>query len=321
MKKPTILVTDPIGGESAAIRSLLEAHGMHAIIATCEGWRNQISSANAMIVNSTVISSAEILQATKTKVIVRLGVGVDNIDVATATDSGIWVANVPDYCADEVAEHALAMILSLTRRLRSSHMELARGTWNQLGHRGIRLVHETTLGIVGFGRLGRSLARKSAAMGFRVVGHDPCLESGDQGIAGISFLSFEELLSVADIVSLHLPLTEGTRHLIDARRLRLMKRTAFLINVSRGGLVDEAALVKAIMSEELGGAGLDTFESEPLPRHSPLHGHPNVILTPHMAFLSEASLMSLQRQAVEEVTRVLAGQPPKNPVNEVNSDA
>lgn len=314
MTRATILVTDPIGSDTSVFRQAAEAAGVALLVGDAAGWQQHVPQADAIIANLAPLDAGTLARAARCRIVARLGVGVDSVDVAAATARRIWVTNVPRYCTDEVAEHAIALILALQRRLRPAQADLERGQWNQLAYRGIQRARETTLGIIGLGQLGRATARRAAALGFRLLGHDPAPADADPGIA-MRLCGFDEVLAAADIVSLHLPLVPETRNLIDAGRIARMKPGAFLVNVSRGGLVDEAALLAALAAGHLGGAALDAFEREPLPAASPLHRHPNLILTPHIAFLSEQSLVSLQRQAVEDVLRVLSGRQPLNPVN------
>ncbi len=316
MRPFLVLATDPIGGDDSALRAPVEAAGGTLLTPQDGPLTNHLDRVDAIITNLVTIDREMLAATHHCRIVARLGVGVDSVDVQAATDAGIWVTNVPHYCTDEVAEHALALILGLQRRLRRSQQDLEAGIWNQLSYRGVNRAADTTLGIIGLGQLGRATAKKAMGVGYRVVGHDPAVTKNDE-IPGVGILGLDEVLASADIVSLHVPLVDRTRHLIDARRIAQMKRGAILVNVSRGGLVDEHALLKALDEGRLGGAGLDAYEMEPLPPDSPLHGHSDLLLTPHIAFLSEQSLISLQRQAVDEVLRALSGGRPSNPVNEV----
>ncbi|WP_375573091.1 C-terminal binding protein [Ahrensia marina] len=310
-------MTDPIGGDTSLIERSLAAHGAEVLVPAAKSLHALLPEADAMIVNLATIDTVALKNAPRCRIIARLGVGVDGVDVRQATERGIWVTNVPRYCTDEVAEHTLALILALQRQLRPAQRDLERGLWNQLSYRNIHKASETTLGIVGLGELGRATAAKALAVGFKVIGFDPALASGTT-THGVGIVPLDDLLEASDVVSLHLPLTDHTRHLMNAQRLSEMRRGAFLINVSRGGIVDEQALLNALRDGHLAGAALDAFETEPLPGSSPLHGADNLILTPHIAFLSEESLESLQTQAVDEVIRVMAGAHPLNAVNKVS---
>lgn len=310
-----VLLTDPIGGDPAVVRRILEPQGVDVIVPLDGDWRSICSQVDAVIVNLARIDGADVAAMAACDVIARLGVGVDGVDVAAATARGIWVTNVPVYCVDEVAEHTLALILSLHRRLRVAQADLSAGRWNQLAYRGLHRIAETTVGIVGLGKLGKALAQRAQALGYRVIAHDPAGPAPQAG--SVHMTDLRTVLQTADIVSLHIPLIDATRNLIDAVALSLMKQGSFLVNTSRGGLVDEIALVAALDRGHLAGAALDAFAEEPLPPTSPLNGRADLLLTPHIAFLSEESLVSLQEQAAGEVLRVLRGEAPKNPVNQI----
>jgi D-3-phosphoglycerate dehydrogenase len=315
MSPKTVLLTDAIGGDTTHIKTVLEEAGARLTVATQETWKASLPAADALLVNLARVDGDAIRRAGRCRVIARLGVGVDSVDVRAATAQGIWVTNVPHYCTEEVADHTLALILSLQRRLRLAQDDLRAGSWNQIAYRGIRRVSSTTLGVVGLGQLGRAVAQRALSLGYRVIGHDP--DPSTPKVAGLERVNLDELLNRVDIVTLHVPLLPATRNLLDAERLARMKPGSFLVNTSRGGLVDEVALLCALNNGHLAGAALDAFEQEPLPATSPLHGVPTLVLTPHIAFLSEESLVSLQVQAASEVVRVLGDQKPLHPVNSI----
>jgi D-3-phosphoglycerate dehydrogenase len=242
-------------------------------------------------------------------VVIRYGIGYDNVDVAAARELGVRVANVPDYGADTVADHAVALLLALLRRLDVYTGALRTGWVAPAAAGRIRGFGETTVGLIGTGRIGRAVAARLAPFGFRVIAFDPFVDAETLVAAGITAVTLEDLLAQADAVSLHAPLTEANHHLIDAARLAEMKPGAVIVNTSRGSLIDEGALADALGAARLGGAGLDVFETEPLPAVSALRTLPNVLLTPHAAFYSDTSLANLQRLAAEEADRALAGEP------------
>ena len=252
------------------------------------------------------------------KVIVRYGVGVDNVDIPHATERGIYVANVPDYGAEiEVSEHAVALYLAVQRRLLTRDEEVRQGKWGVGQSAFIPGREKAVLGLVGGGRIGLETARKFAVLGFgRTLVYDPFLPTVAAKKAGVELVGLEELCRRADVVSLHAPLTEATRHIIDADHLGLMKRSTILVNVSRGGLVDEVALAEALTQGRIFGAGVDVFEQEPIRANHPLLTTPNTILSDHAAWYSERSVEVLQRNAAQEVRRVLTGKVPKNWVNQ-----
>ncbi len=249
------------------------------------------------------------------RAIVRYGVGTETIDLAAATERGIMVVNVPDYCTEEVATHTLALILACERRLLAAGAGVVQGQW-QISHlRPLFSTEQQTLGILGFGRIGQAVARKAAAFGFTILVHDPVASEAALASQPVRPVGLDELLARSDVLSLNAPLTPGTYHVIDAAALARMKPTAFLVNTARGGLVDEAALAEALRAGRLAGAALDVLETEPPPPDHPLLGAERCLLTPHMAWYSEQAAERMRRLAAREVARVLRGEPPLNLVN------
>jgi D-3-phosphoglycerate dehydrogenase len=251
----------------------------------------------------------------KCRIIARTGIGVDTVDLPVATELGILVTNVPDYCIDEVSDHALALILALTRKVMSATAAVKAGTWDVKVAVPIARHRGRTMGLVGFGRIPRALAPKAQALGFAVIAFDPYLPPEAGAPLGVRLVDFETLLRESDVVSIHAPLTEETRGLFGDREFGQMKPGAFLVNTSRGPLVQEAALIRALESGRLAGAGLDVLETEPPAPGNPLLRMPNVALTPHIGFYSEQSLVELQTKAAQEVRRALMGERPLNVVN------
>jgi len=249
------------------------------------------------------------------KIIARYGIGVDNVDLAAATRAKIVVTNVPDYCIDEVSDHALALLLALERQIASADHAVKGGAWDVVAHGAIRRLRGQTLGLVGFGKIAMVVAAKARAFGLNVLAHDPYLDAKAIAVRGAEAVEFDGLLAQSDVVSIHVPLLPETRNLIGARELARMKPSAFLINTSRGGIVDEGALAEALKAGRLAGAALDVLLVEPPPSDHPLRKLPNVVLTPHLAFYSRESVIELQTKAAEEVARALKGEPPRSPVN------
>ncbi|MGH9213297.1 MAG: C-terminal binding protein [Acidimicrobiales bacterium] len=249
------------------------------------------------------------------RIIARYGIGLDTIDIAVATEAGIIVTNVPDYCVDEVSDHALALILALGRGVVRLDRAVRDGGWRPMDAAPVHRLRGRTLGLVGFGRIARALAGKATAVGFRVVAHDPFL--ADQAIAsgGAVPVDLATLLGSAHVVSLHAPLTAETHHLIGPGELAAMRDGAMLVNTSRGGLVDLGALRHAMDAGRLGGAALDVLENEPPTPDDPLLARPDVVITPHASFYSEESVVELQRKATEQVIEALAGRVPPYAVN------
>ena len=249
------------------------------------------------------------------KIIARYGIGVDNVDLAAASKARILVTNVPDYCIDEVSDHALALLLALARRITVADGAVKAGTWDVVAHAGIRRLRGQTVGLIGFGKIAIALASKVQPLGMKVLVYDPYIEPALIARLGVQAVSMDKLLAEADAISIHVPLSSETRNLIGSGELARMKSTAFLINTSRGGIVDEQALATALKEARLGGAALDVLTVEPPPPDHPLRQAPNVILTPHLAFYSRESVIELQTKAAEEVARALKGEPPRSPVN------
>lgn len=243
------------------------------------------------------------------RVIVRYGVGVDNVDVTAAKARGIVVSCVPDYCVEEVSNHALALMLALHRRLSPYDARARVGQFGIDTEHPIPRLSGLVLAVLGFGRIGRDVVRKAQAFGLRVLVHDPLVP--EDAIAGIGAtrVGLDQALGTADIISLHVPLTDQTRALLGRRRLSELKPGALLINVGRGGLIDEEALAEALETGRLAGAGLDVTAVEPLPSRHPLLKAPNLLLTPHVAWYSTGARRDLQATAAAEVARVLRGQP------------
>ncbi|MEI8019840.1 MAG: C-terminal binding protein [Schlesneria sp.] len=246
------------------------------------------------------------------RIISRFGIGLDNIAVLTATELGIPVTNCPDYCVSEVSDHALGLILACARRIGFFHWRTKRGEYNLGASTTMRRLSGQTVGLVGLGRIARELVPKLRALGLNVLANTP---SGSDYATGCRMVALPELLEHSDFVSLHAPLGAEARHLINAERLSLMKPTAYLINTSRGGLVDPNALWEAIQKNQIAGAALDVFEPEPPNLSDPLYCDERVIVTPHAAFVSAESLISMRTQAIEQVVQALRGERPNNVVN------
>jgi D-3-phosphoglycerate dehydrogenase len=229
-------------------------------------------------------------QLPKLRLAMRWGVGYEQIDVAVATELGIAVANAPSYCTEDVAEHAMALLLAASRQVVYRDRQGQTGLW-RAGAARYRRMKGSTLGVVGLGRIGRRVAELGTAFGARVLGFDVVPASG-----AFTQVPLDELLRESDMVSVHVPLSDATRHLVNAETLALMRPDAVLVNTSRGGVVDQAALVDAVTSGRLGGAALDVYEQEPLPPDNPLRGLDQVIITPHEAANSPQSIADLRRE-------------------------
>ena len=249
-------------------------------------------------------------------VVIRYGIGYDNVDVVAASRLGIRVCNVPDYGADTVADHTVALLLAGLRRVAGYSARIRTEGWVEPASIGrIKGFADTTIGLVGTGRIGRSVAHRLRPFGFHILAADPFVKQAALKGTGIELVTLDELLEHSDAISLHAPLTEENHHLLDASAFSRMRLGVVIVNTSRGPLIDESALAAALESGRVAAAGLDVHEVEPLPARSSLRAIPDVILTPHAAFYSEASLASLQRLAAEEADRALAGEPLRCLVN------
>jgi D-3-phosphoglycerate dehydrogenase len=314
-----VAVTDHVFPDLEQERRLLADAG-HELrfgsnAASVEEVREAVTGADAVL-NCFAPMPAEVIRSLERCVIIaRYGIGLDTIDLDEATAKGIVVTNVPDYCIDEVSDHALALLMSLARGVTLLDRRVRSGSWTSTDARPIHRLRGRTLGLVGFGRIARALAAKVAPLGFRVVTTDPFVPDEAVRDAGAEPATLEELLVAADVVSIHAPLTPDSRHLIGEAEFAMMKPSAILINTSRGPLVDLDALRAALAEDRLGGAGLDVLEVEPPAADDPLLHRDDVIVTPHAAFYSEESLEELQRKAVEQVIEALAGRTPPYAVN------
>ncbi|MEE2620633.1 MAG: C-terminal binding protein [Chloroflexota bacterium] len=256
----------------------------------------------------------DILRSSKNlKVAQRYGIGVDNINIEVATELGIVVSNIPDYCIDEVSDHAMSMILSLNRLLARDSDLVKKGLWNEIKKdKRVYRLSEATLGLLGFGRIGRRISKKAKNFGLKVIAYDPYLN--EKEIDDVEIHSLNKVLKDSNIISLHLPLTEQTNHIIDTEQFDLMNKDTILINVSRGGLINEEALIENLNNGKIRGAGLDVMESS-TDKTNGLFSFDNVIITPHTAFFSQESSEELQLRSSMQLYDVLTGSKPKFLIN------
>jgi len=252
----------------------------------------------------------------KLKGVVRYGIGYDNVDAKAATELGIDVGIIRTYCIEEVSEHAVTCALALARGLVHWDRNIRAGQWRAGPRPPMRRLSKLAFGIVGYGLIGRMAALKAKTFFGRVLAYDPfAAPTAEDKAAGIEQMAdLDSLLKEVDIVSVHLPLIPSTKNLIGAERMKLMKKSAYIINVSRGGIVDEEALLDAVRAGTIAGAALDTFTKEPLPADHPLIGEPKILLSPHVAWLSEEAEVDLRRLAAEEIILILRGEKPSSPV-------
>ncbi len=314
MERQKVVIIDCDHGsieEERAVFSQFEADldwaqikGDEEILARCQGADGLISQYASL--------TGEILERLpQCKVVSRYGVGVDGIDLSAATGLGIIVANVPDYCIDEVSDHTLALFLALVRKVMFLDRSIRSGIWDFRIAVPIHRLKGMTYGIVGCGRIGQGVARRVSAFGLKVIGYDPYVTEAE----GIQLVSFDRLLAESDFVSIHCSLTESAHHLFGRDQFQRMERKPLVMNLSRGPVVDEAGLIEALEREWISGAALDVLEKEPPDTKNPLMKRDNVILTPHIGFYSEESKSELKRRAAENVSSVLKGRLPSSVVN------
>jgi D-3-phosphoglycerate dehydrogenase / 2-oxoglutarate reductase len=324
-RRARVVISDYDYGDVAVERAIVEGAGHELVALQCrtdEELAREAKGADAIICQYCRVGAKTIQAVASLRHIARYGVGVDIVDVAAATERGVLVTNVPhDYCLDEVADHAMALMLALTRKLRDYDRAVQDGAWRWQSGRPLYRLRGSVVGVLSFGNIGRAIAARGQAFGFEVIAHDPYVNDDVFTTMGVERVSFSDLLRRSDVLMNQAPLTDETRGRIGADELRSMKLTAYLINTGRGPTVDNHALRVALDEGRLAGAGLDDLEEEPAkrrdwtPTDSPLVGHPKVIVTPHVAYYSEASIETARTFASEEVVRVLAGRPPRTPVN------
>lgn len=316
-----IVLTDHVFPVADAVieQRVLEDAGCDLEIRECrdeEGLLEITRHADGLLVERAIITRRVIAGMEKCRVMARYGVGYDCIDVAAATDAGIIVCNVPDYCVPEVADHTVSLILALARSIFPLDAEVHRGVWDVYsGGKTNRRIEGQTLGMIGSGRIGRAVAKRVLGFGLEVLVYDPYLDAEAISSFGGRKAEMEEVLRSADFLTMHMPLSEATRHTLNAERLKLMRPTAYVVNTARGGLIDQKALYNALVEGRIAGAGLDVLEQEPPTAGDPMLNLPNVIITPHAAFYSKAASQDLHRMTAEAVAAVLQGKHPGSIVN------
>jgi D-3-phosphoglycerate dehydrogenase len=311
-----ICYLNPTYADLSFEKELLQGTGVElapSVVNSADEIQRTTKDADAILTAVVPVDANLVANLQKCRVIVRLGVGYEMVDVESCRKKGIQVCNVPDYGTEEVANHAIALLFSVHRRILSYDRNVRNRQWGHVLPWPIHRLSTLRVGVVGLGRIGSSFARSIKGFVRDVVGFDPFLAADQLGASNVQKMSLESLFETSDIISLHLPLSEKTHHLVSAETIALMERRPIIINVSRGGLVDGAALTHALEMGELSGAGIDVFEDEPnVPEE--LRRLDNIVLTPHVAWYSEEAELQLRRSSIEEVLRVLAGQSPRNPV-------
>lgn len=296
------------------VRAQTGAATAPGLCTTQEAFAEVARDCHAVVAGDFPISERIIRELDQCLVIAKFGVGVDPVDLVAARQKGIRVTNVPDYGMEDVASHAFAMLLALARHLPAYDQMVRAGGWEKMGTGTVFRVHSQSVGILGLGRIGKTFARQISGMGCLVMANDPYLSPEVFTAHGVEQVDFETLVAESDYLSLHVPLNEGTHHIIGAAELARMKSTAFLINTSRGGVVDQRALYEALRSGQIAGAGVDVLEDEPPSPDDGLLSLDNVILTPHVAWRSEDSKRTMASRVAEEIDRAFRGEPARSPV-------
>ena len=320
MPKPRILISEPLPHLEEDVKVLSTYADVKVASSPAEAdLCKEITDADLLMIVYAKITSRVIESAPRLRGIVRCGIGVDNIDIKTASLRRIPVVNVPDYAIETVADHAFGLLISLARRITVADKAMKARNWGSWTspseqYRGVDLEGKT-LGLVGLGRIGRAMARRSEAFNMDPVAFDPYVRQEQLNGTTIKLSDLEKLLRESDFVSLHAALTPETRGIIGEKQLRLMKKTAYIINTSRGPLIDEGALVRALKEKRICGAGLDVYGEEPPRKENPLFELDNVIATPHIAWYTDEAMMRLESMAVERAVELLQGKIPMSTVN------
>lgn len=310
-----VLITDAPWDDTSIERDALATIGADVVLAEDDDEQSLVDLARESDGIATCwaeVTAAVIEACEDCRIVARMGIGLDNIDIDAATAQGIPVTNVPDYCVEEVADHALALILAQSRHVGFFHLRTKRGDYDLQTAGSMRRLNTQTLGVVGLGRTAQVLACKAVAIGLTVIAHN---RSGDDHGTGVEMVSFEELLERSNFISIHAPLTDETEHLFDAQAFEQMKPSAYLVNTSRGGLVDEAALWQALQTDQLAGAALDVFDPEPPDLSQALFADERVIVTPHAAFVSEEAIIDLRERVARQLVEALSGRRPNHVIN------
>ncbi|MBC24767.1 MAG: hydroxyacid dehydrogenase [Rhodobiaceae bacterium] len=314
---PLVVVTDsPFPSLDPAKKALEEANAevVQAPSSSEEDIIKAAENADAILVTYAKLNENILRSLKNCKAIGRFGIGVDNIDLKVAGELGISVNYVPDYCLDEVSDQAMAMIISMARKIPQSNKLVQSGRWEMPAVVPMYRLRGKTVGLIGFGNIPRLMTPKAQAFGFNVIASDPYAPKELFEKYGVESVSMDELYERSDFISVHAPLLPETKGLVNKDAFKKMKDTAIIVNTARGPLINEKDLIEALDKNEIGGAGLDVVETEPLPENSPLIGRDNVILAPHTAFYSVEALEELQTKAASDVARVLNGEEPVYPI-------
>lgn len=320
--EPKVIITDCDHEHVNYESSILKENKVEFELKQCKTEEDLIEQCQdaSVLINQYAPVTRKVLEALPhVKLVVRYGVGVNNVDLEAASEYGVQVCNVPDYGTQEVADHALAFMLAFTRGIYKMVNDVKAGQWNYQHAVPLFRHGKQTVGIIGLGRIGTAFAQKVSALGCRVIAYDPKYDDQDRQSlmpAFVEYKSFEDLLAESDVISIHCPL-DRAQNLIGADELKKMKNQAYLINVSRGGIIDEEALEQALMNNEIAGAAVDVLEKEPVAQDHPILKLDNFLCTPHMGWYSEQAAVELKEKVALEAVRFLQGEPVHYPVNEL----
>lgn len=318
-RKRTVLISDYAWPSLDIEREILGRAGAEILLSESGGEEELVKlapEADAILCNWKPISAPVLHAANRCVIVGRYGIGLDNIDVKTATSLGMVVTNVPAYCIDDVADHAMALLLACNRKVCWFDRDIKAGRYDLKAQSPLRRLRGKTMGLAGFGKIGRAVSQRAMAFGLRVIALTSRGAVNGSDSNGISLVSLPELLERSDYLSLHLPATPETIGMFNRSTFQKMKNGAVLINTARGSLVRSENLIEALDSGKLAAAGIDVWPNEPVPAGDPLAGHPKIIATPHSAFYSNEALVELQCTAASQVAAIFGGRRPENIVNE-----
>jgi D-3-phosphoglycerate dehydrogenase len=326
MTRFKVVITDFDYGDNDVERAILEPIGADIVPLQAKSEDDLLADAadcDAIMNQYARVGAKTIAVMTRCRIVARYGVGVDIVDIEAATAKNLLVTNVRDYCTEEVADHAIALWMALARKLFQYDRATHRGTWRWQSGAPVHRLRGRTMGIVSFGKIGQAIGIRAGAFGVELIVYDPYLPDAVASAHHATKMEKDELLARSDFIMMQVPMTTETRHFLGPREFTLMKRGVFIINTGRGPTIDNKALYQALLSGKVAGAGLDDPEEEPAkraawsPKDNLLFSHPNVIFTPHAAYYSEQSIRLAREIAASEVRRVLTGERPQNPVNNV----
>lgn len=320
INKNKVWILDGGGLDHSKELHIYETNNIEYLVSTDKTMDQDLATfgkfANALVVEASIFINERIIQQlSNCKLICSFGIGYNHIDVQAAKEQDIFVCNLPDYCGEEVADHTLALILTLLRRLPTYNKDVKYGKWDSISHKPIHRFKNTTVGLLGFGQIAQKVAQRLKSFGFTILVYDLYVEQKIVDSFNVVSVSLEELLQKSNVLSLHIPLTKETKNLLDEKNMRKLPRDAFIVNTCRGGIIDEDVLVHLIKEGHLSGAGFDVFLSEPPNIDHELFSLDDVIVTPHAAYYSIESVEEMQLKTAENVLRVMNNEQPYNIVS------